>query len=70
MKKTDRRLTDKECREILMEIIQMALDTYSHPIRRGFGARGSQMGYDLLGILNKHGLVRPGEPNTQERMEL
>ena len=70
MRRTDKRLTDKECREILLEIVRMVIDTYAKPIRKGFGARMAQAGYDLIAILRNHNVVCPGEPNQQERLEL
>ena len=70
MRRTDKRLTDKECREILLEIVRMVIDTYAKPIRKGFGARMSQAGYDLIAILRNHNVVCPGEQNQQERLKL
>lgn len=70
MRRTEKRLSDKECREILLEIVRMVIDTYSKPIRKGFGARMGQAGYDLISILRNHNVVCPGEPNQQERLEL
>lgn len=70
MRWTDKRLSDKECREILLEIVRMVIDTYANPIRKGFGARMGQAGYDLIAILRNHNVVCPGEPNQQERLEL
>lgn len=70
MRRTDKRLSDKECREILLEIVRMVIDTYANPIRKGFGARMGQAGYDLIAILRNHNVVCPGEPNQQERLEL
>lgn len=70
MRRTEKRLSDKECREILLEIVRMVIDTYANPIRKGFGARMGQAGYDLIAILRNHNVVCPGEPNQQERLEL
>lgn len=70
MRRTDKILTDQECKEILTEIVKMVIETYAKPIRKGFGARMSQAGYDLIAILRNHNVVCPGEPNQQERMEL
>lgn len=70
MKMTDRQLSDKECREILMEIIEMLIDAYMSPIRKGFNTRGAQVGFDLMSILRRHNIICPGDPNGQERMEL
>ena len=70
MRRTDKRLSDQECRDILLEIVRMVIDTYAKPIRKGFGARMAQAGYDLIAILRNHNVVCPGEPNQQERLEL
>lgn len=70
MRRTDKKLTDQECREILLEIVRMVIATYANPIRKGFGARMSQAGYDLISILRNHRIICPGEQNQQERMEL
>lgn len=70
MRRTDKHITDQECREILLEIVRMVIDTYAKPIRKGFGARMSQAGYDLINILRNHKIICPGEQNQQERMEL
>lgn len=70
MRRTDKRLTDQECREILLEIVRMVIDTYANPIRKGFRARMEQAGYDLISILRHHKVICPGEPNQQERLEL
>lgn len=70
MRRTDKRLSDQECRDILLEIVRMVIDTYAKPIRKGFGARMAQAGYDLIAILRNHRVICPGEPNQQERLEL
>jgi hypothetical protein len=70
MRKTDRHLSDQECRDILAEIVNMVLDTHNKPIRKGFGLRLAQSGYDLDSILRNHQVICPGEPNEQERLKL
>ena len=70
MRRTDKSLTDQECREILLEIVRMVIDTYAKPIRKGFAARMSQVGYDLISILRSHKIICPGEQNQQEKLEL
>lgn len=70
MRKTDKHLSDQECRDILLEIVNMVLDTHNKPIRKGFGLRLAQSGYDLDSILRNYQVICPGEPNEQERMEL
>ena len=70
MRRTEKRLTDQECREILLEIVRMVIDTYAQPIRKGFGARMAQAGYDLISILRNHRIICPGEQNQQETLEL
>lgn len=70
MRRTDKKLSDQECRDILLEIVRMVIETYAQPIRKGFGARMSQAGYDLIAILRNHKIISPGEQNQQERMEV
>lgn len=70
MRRTDKKLSDQECRDILLEIVRMVIDTYAKPIRKGFRARMSQAGYDLIAILRNRNVICPREPNQQERMEL
>lgn len=70
MRRTDKHITDQECREILLEIVKMVIDTYAKPIRKGFGARMAQAGYDLINILRNHKIICPGEQNQQETLEL
>lgn len=70
MRRTDKHLSDQECRDILWEIVRMVIDTYAKPIRKGFASRMSQAGFDLVSILRIHEIISPGEQNQQERMEL
>jgi hypothetical protein len=72
MRRTDKHLSDQECRDILLEIVRMVIDTYAKPIRKGFekSSRMGQCGFDLVSILRNHKIISPGEQNQQERMEL
>lgn len=72
MRRTDKRLSDQECRDIILEIVKMVINTYSGPIRKGFerSSRMGQCGFDLVSILRNHKIISPGEQNQQERMEL
>lgn len=72
MRWTDKKLSDKECREILTEIVKMVIETYSKPIREGFekSSRMGQAGFDLISILRNRGIVMPGEPNEQQKLDL
>lgn len=70
MRRTDRHLSDQECRDILLEIVRMVIETYAQPIHKGFKARMSQAGYDLIAILRNHKIICPGEQNQQEKLEL
>lgn len=72
MRRTDKHLSDQECRDILLEIVRMVIDTYANPIRKGFekSSRMGQCGFDLVSILRNHKIISPGEQNQQERMEL
>ena len=70
MRWTDKRLSDKECREILTEIVRMVIATYAQPIRNGFKSRMGQAGYDLISILRKRGVLMPGEADMQQKLDL
>ena len=72
MRRGERVLSDQECREVLLEIMVMVLETYANPIRKGFekSSRMGQCGFDLINILRHWGIVVPGEQNQQERLEL
>ncbi len=72
MQRTFRALTDQECRETLEEISQMVINTYKNPIRKGFerASRMGQAGFDLIGILRRRDIVRPGSENEQERLRV
>lgn len=72
MRRTDKHLSDQECRDILLEIVRMVIETYAQPIRKGFerSSRMGQCGFDLVSILRNHKIICPGEQNQQERMEL
>lgn len=72
MKRTDRHIDDKECRELLTAIIKMVISAYSNPLRKGFekSSRMTQCGYDLISILRSNDVVMPGEPNEQQKLEL
>lgn len=72
MRRTDKHLSDQECKEVLLEIIKMVIETYAQPIRKGFekSSRMGQCGFDLVSILRNHKIISPGEQNQQERMEL
>lgn len=65
-------LTDKECREILLEIVRMVIETYAQPIRKGFerSSRMGQCGFDLISILRKREVLMPGEADQQQKLEL
>lgn len=72
MRRTDKMLTDKECREILLEIVRMVIETYAQPIRKGFerSSRMGQCGFDLISILRKREVLMPGEADQQQKLEL
>ena len=70
MRRTNKNLSDQECRMILLEIARMVIETYAQPIRKGFGSRMAQAGYDLVLILRNYKIICPGEQNQQERLEL
>lgn len=72
MRRTDKMLSDEECREVLTEIVKMVIETYAKPIRQGFekSSRMGQCGFDLISILRKKEILIPGEQNEQQKMEL
>ena len=72
MRRTDKILSDQECREVLTDIVKMVIETYAQPIRKGFekSSRMGQCGFDLISILRKREILMPGEQNQQEKLEL
>lgn len=72
MRRSEHFLSDQECREVLLEIVKMVIDTYANPIRKGFerSSRMGQCGFDLINILRRRNILVPGEQNQQERLEL
>lgn len=70
MKKTDKAISDQECRQILFDIIKIIINTYHHPIRPLFErqSRMAQCGYDIIHYLIKKDVIAPGE--GQEKLEL
>ena len=72
MRRTDKMLSDEECRAALAEIVKMVIETYAQPIRKGFekSSRMGQCGFDLISILRKRKILMPGEQNEQQKMEL
>ena len=72
MRRTDKTLSDEECRAVLTEIVKMVIETYASPIRKGFekSSRMGQCGFDLIGILRTREILMPGEQNQQEKLEI
>ena len=72
MRRTDKTLSDEECKAVLTEIVKMVIATYASPIRKGFekSSRMGQCGFDLISILRKREILMPGEQNEQQKMEL
>ncbi len=70
MKRTGKRLSDLECRDVLDEIVQMNIETYKGPLREGFHSRMGQAGFDLTRILMREGILVPGEEGEQRKMDL
>ena len=72
MKMTDKRLSDQECKDILLQIIKIILDTfnYAKPIKKGFRSRMEMCGYNIITYLRMQQIVVPGEQNQQERLEI
>ena len=70
MRRTDKRLSDPECRDVLEEIIKMVIDTYKKPLRDGFHSRMAQEGFDLTMIFMNRGMLVPGEEGEQRKIDL
>lgn len=72
MRVTDKRLSDQECRDVLLQIIKLILGAfdYSKPIKKGFKSRMEMCGYNIITYLRMQQIVVPGEQNQQERLEL
>lgn len=72
MRLTDRRVSDQECRDILLQIIKIILTTfdYSKPIKKGFKSRMEMCGYNIITHLRMQQIIMPGEQNQQERLEI
>lgn len=72
MRVTDKRLSDQECRDVLLQIIKIILGAfdYSKPIKKGFKSRMEMCGYNIITYLRMQQIVAPGEQNQQERLEL
>ena len=70
MRRTDKRLSDPECRDVLDEIVQMNIETYKGPLREGFHSRMGQAGFDLTRILMREGILVPGEEGEQTKINL
>lgn len=70
MKRTEKRLTDAECRLILTEIIKIVIGAYK-TIRPDFEkkSRADQCGYDIVKLLLEQDVITFGQAG-QERLEL
>lgn len=70
MKRTEKRLTDDECRELLTEIVKIVITAYRN-IRPEFEkkSRMDQIGYDTVYTLYGRGIIAKGE-NGQERFDI
>lgn len=70
MRKTDKELSDPECRDLVEEILQMVIKTYKGPLRDGFHSRMAQEGFDLTMIFMNKGILVPGDDNEQAKIDL
>lgn len=70
MRKTDKELSDPECRDLVEEILKMVIDTYKKPLRDGFHSRMAQEGFDLTMIFMNRGMLVPGDDNEQTKIDL
>lgn len=72
MRVTDKKISDQECRDVLLQIIKLILDAfnYAKPIKKGFRSRMEMCGYNIITYLRMQQIIMPGEQNQQERLEL
>lgn len=72
MRVTDKRLSDQECRDVLLQIIKIILSAfdYSKPVKKGFKSRMEMCGYNIITLLRMQQIMVPGEQNQQERLEI
>lgn len=72
MRLNDRKVSDQECRDLLLQIIKLILSAfdYSKPIKKGFKSRMEMCGYNIITYLRMQQIVVPGEQNQQERLEI
>lgn len=70
MKRTEKRITDAECRLILTEIIKIVIGAYK-TIRPDFEkkSRADQCGYDIVKLLLEQDVITFGQAG-QERLDL
>lgn len=70
MQKTDIEVSDIEIIDTYMEILDLVESTYEDPIREDFKrqSRCAQLGYDLIRLLIKKGVIAPGDNDPQQRM--
>ena len=70
MRRTDKMLSDEECRAVLTEIVKIIIGTFASNLRKGFRSRMEQCGYDIVRFLIKREVLMIGEQNQQQKMEL
>ena len=70
MKRTEKRLTDDECRQILIEIVKIIIGAYKnlHPDFEK-RSRAEQCGYDITRLLLDRDIITFGQ-SGQERLNL
>lgn len=72
MKRTDKILSDDDCKKILKSIIQIIIDEYRYPLNsntKESGSRAGSAGYKIIRFLFQEEIISPGQPG-QERLKL
>lgn len=72
MKRTDKILSDADCKQILKSIIQIIIDEYRYPLNlntKESGSRAGSAGYKIIQFLFREEIISPGEPG-QERLKI
>lgn len=72
MKRTDKILSDADCKKILKSIIQIIIDEYRYPLNpntKESGSRAGSAGYKIIQFLFQEEIISPGQPG-QERLKI
>lgn len=72
MKRTDKVLSDADCKEVLHQIIDMIIDEYRYPVSptaKRSESRAGNAGYKIIQYLFNEEIISPGQPG-QERLKI